>query len=247
MKIGNEVLNILKNCRIEGKILYLPEGQLDRKLYMEINKVLTFLGGKWDRKSKGHVFSDNPSERLNSVIMTGDVIDQKKVFQFFETPTNIVKRIIEIADIQPDMKVLEPSAGKGALAEPAVKAGGSVVCVELNPDMGQALLKSGKYQEVFIKDFLSIEDWPIFDRVIMNPPFNNLQDIDHVMKAWNFLKSGGRLVAIMSESAFFRTTKKAIAFREWLEEHQAMIEPLPEGAFKSSGTMVRTRIVVIDS
>ena len=34
MKISNEVANVLANSKIDGQALYLPKGQLDRKLYL---------------------------------------------------------------------------------------------------------------------------------------------------------------------------------------------------------------------
>ena len=81
----------------------------------------------------------------------------------------------------------------------------------------------------------------------MNPPFENLQDVDHVMKAYNNLKDGGRIVAIMSESPFFRSDKKSTDFLEWLDT-VGWSEKLPEGSFKDAlkTTGVNTRIVVID-
>lgn len=57
-----------------------------------------------------------------------------------------------------------------------------------------------------------------YDRILMNPPFERLQDVDHVKKAYDHLKEGGRVIAIMGESAFFNSTKKAVEFRDWLEE-----------------------------
>ena len=79
----------------------------------------------------------------------------------------------------------------------------------------------------------------------MNPPFSKHQDIDHVYKAFEILKSGGILVSVMSNSPFFRTDKKSEDFREFLMLNSAIVEELPEGAFKESGTMVKTCIIKI--
>lgn len=49
----------------------------------------------------------------------------------------------------------------------------------------------------------------------------------------------------MAESAFFRSDKKSVAFRKWLDKNGGYSEKLPEGAFKESGTMVNARLVVI--
>ena len=44
MRINDDVANVLANSRVEGNKLFLPEGQLDRKLYVDVNKVLDVNG-----------------------------------------------------------------------------------------------------------------------------------------------------------------------------------------------------------
>jgi 16S rRNA G1207 methylase RsmC len=79
----------------------------------------------------------------------------------------------------------------------------------------------------------------------MNPPFTRQQDIDHVLHAWSLLNEGGILVSIVSESCFFRSNNKAIDFRTFLDEHQLQVLDLDSGDFRVSGTMVKTRIIVL--
>ena len=55
-KIADNILSILGECRVEGDTLFLPDRQLDRSTYQAVNKVLVNIGGKWDRRAKGHVF-----------------------------------------------------------------------------------------------------------------------------------------------------------------------------------------------
>jgi ParB family transcriptional regulator, chromosome partitioning protein len=85
----------------------------------------------------------------------------------------------------------------------------------------------------------------LFDRVIANPPFEKQADIDHVLHAWAHLKPGGRLVSVMSAGVTFREDRKTRAFRDFLNEHGALVETNPEGAFKESGTGVSTVLVAI--
>jgi 16S rRNA G1207 methylase RsmC len=82
-----------------------------------------------------------------------------------------------------------------------------------------------------------------FDSIFMNPPFENLQDVDHVRHAYALLAEGGELVAVMSESPFFRMDKKAVDFRAWLDEIGGYSEQLPAGSFQESGTGVQARLV----
>lgn len=79
MKIPDEILAILSKCEVEGNILFLPQEQLDRKTYLAVNKCLSNIGGKWNRKAKGHVFDHDPSDDLDSMLLTGETVDMKKV------------------------------------------------------------------------------------------------------------------------------------------------------------------------
>lgn len=242
MKITKQVGEILDACKIEGNVLFLPEIELPRDLYLATNKILTALGGKWNRKAGGHLFDSDPTEAFDATVQAGEVIDPKKFFQFFETPKPVVDRMIELAELKNSDMVLEPSAGKGAIAyalKPLVK---TVVCYDINPEMVKVL--SNDFLPL-CADFLEMELVPDCDAIVMNPPFSKFQDIDHVLKAFECLKPEGRLVAVMSEGTFFRTTKKALKFRKWLDEVGAHIEKVPDKAFKSSGTLVNTRIVMI--
>jgi hypothetical protein len=95
VRIEPEILAILNRSKLEGKILYLPDDTLDRKTYMEVNRALELLGGKWSRKAKGHVFDEDVEELLNDVINFGEVTDKKKEYQYFPTPPDIVKQLID--------------------------------------------------------------------------------------------------------------------------------------------------------
>lgn len=89
-----------------------------------------------------------------------------------------------------------------------------------------------------------------YDRIVMNPPFSKGRDIQHVQHAYSLLKPGGRLVAIMSEGAFFQSNKAAENFRAWLDGLGATSERLPEGSFMDPALPVNTGVnalmVVID-
>lgn len=89
-----------------------------------------------------------------------------------------------------------------------------------------------------------------YDRILMNPPFGDRRDAEHVQHAYELLRPGGRVVAIMGEGVFFGGDKKAQAFRDWLEQHGGTDEKLDEGTFLDAGLPVNTgvnaRMVVVD-
>lgn len=107
--------DILKQCYIEGNIIKLPNIQLDRELYLEVKTALELIGGKWKGgKTQGFVFNEDPSEYLDK-LCNGEQINLKKEFQFFATPPAIADRLVELANIQPEYDILEPSAGQGSI------------------------------------------------------------------------------------------------------------------------------------
>jgi SAM-dependent methyltransferase len=168
---------------------------------------------------------------------------------FFPTPPAVAARVVELADLRPGLAVLEPSAGKGDLAEAAAAAGAAVAVCETVPRLLDVLRLKGL--EVVADDFLAFSPGAgatLFDRVMMNPPFERGQEIDHVRHAYGFLKPGGRLVSVMSTGPFYRTDRKAIEFRDWLDGVACEVEDLPADAFRDAfrSTGVPTRLVVID-
>lgn len=240
----NDVLQILSAAKIENKIVTLTCGQLDRKVYEQVANILSILGGKWNKKAGGFVFQSDPTEQVDDVLLTGKVKKPEK-YGFFPTPPELAKQVVELADLKPGHSVLEPEAGSGNLADLAAQVVGkdSVGCFELQAVNVQLLAEKG-YQ-VVNDDFLNITPTPVFDRVIMNPPFERQQDVSHVLHAWEFLKPGGKLVSIMSSSVTFRSDKKSSEFRAFVDEFGVIISN-PEGSFKPSGTNVSTITVVLD-
>lgn len=165
---------------------------------------------------------------------------------FFPTPATIAQTMVETADIKEGMSVLEPSAGMGHIAENIRETGVSPDVVEMSSSRRELLELKGF--NVVGQDFMDVTEQ--YDRIIMNPPFSDRRDIQHVRHAYDLLKPGGRLVAIMGEGSFFGSDKKATAFREWLEELNGTSEKLEEGTFLDKSLPVNTgvaaRMVVID-
>lgn len=166
-----------------------------------------------------------------------------KNFGFFPTPDRLADQLIDSASLySPDRKltVLEPSAGTGQLSGRAAAKGAIVDCVEVQESLARALRSTGQHRRVFVCDFLLLNQSDLYDRVIMNPPFDRERDIDHVMHALKFLKEDGLLVAIMSAHTEFASTRKATAFREHISKLGGRFSDNPPGSFSSAGTNVNT-------
>ena len=118
-----------------------------------------------------------------------------------ETPEHLVARLVDLADVRPGHHVLEPSAGDGRLAFEAVVRGATVMAYDLNLKACEHICKVRDATEIDKStlsvrrtDFLMTPVSPAYDRVIMNPPKDN---VSHVLHAVRFLKPGGWLVALI--------------------------------------------------
>lgn len=179
-------------------------------------------------------------------MLTGETEDMKKKFQFFPIPRPVAELVCDMAELSNYQDILEPSCGKGDLADVIYeRVPEHLICNELNKDMAKYL--DGKPYTCMYGDFLELKPGKVraFDRIVMNPPFSKQQDIDHVYHAYELLKLGGILVSVMSLSPFFRTNSKSVKFRKWLDMLGVEIADIPEGSFKASGTMIRTKIIKV--
>lgn len=176
--------------------------------------------------------------------------------ELFPTPPDLAARIVREAQLFDGARVLEPSAGTGRLIEAwlACDRTGSLVAVELVPALADRLhdrytferCGAGRHVETVCADFVG-RDLAIgtFDAVIMNPPFSDFADMAHVRRAFSYLGDGGRLVAVMSSGVTFRSDRRTVEFRRWVDELGGVIEALPANTFASSGTGVNTVLLTL--
>jgi predicted RNA methylase len=250
--ITPEVKDVLLRSVITGTGLTLPS-QLDRALYEKVNKVLLAAGGKWNRSAKAHIFTADPRDILGLALATGTITDealakQKDLQQYF-TPKDIAAQLARKADVRNGMTVLEPSCGTGNLMAAVLATMEShtkydqVEGYEIDPVVAKEASALGV--KVVVGDFLAQAPRPVFDRVVMNPPFANGRDMQHVSHALQFLKPGGKLVAIMSPAWTFHSSALAQGFRTAVLAMVHKWEELPANSFKESGAGVNTGILTL--
>lgn len=163
--------------------------------------------------------------------------------QLFPTPRDLAQRVADLADIKPGMRVLEPSAGTGALLG-AMGGGhnlefGSVYAVEIDARLADRL--RSEFPQVIVDNANFLEcngDIGQFDRILMNPPFINGSDIKHIQHARSMLKPGGRLVAICANGP--RQREALLPMADYWED-------LPSGTFSEQGTNVSTALLIIEA
>lgn len=184
---------------------------------------------------------DKTEQELKQLEM--DLIGQK-IDGYFPTPKELVEQMLDLADISEGDTVLEPSAGKGNIADVITSYVPNVDIKVIEPVSSLRRILELKGYELVDRNFLDHKT--TYDKIIMNPPFENFQDIDHVRHAYSLLKPNGTLVAIMG-AGVKNSRVKAKEFRAWLEAEGGVLEDLPEGSFKSSerSTGVNTVLVVL--
>jgi len=169
-----------------------------------------------------------------------------KIPGFFPTPKPVIDKLMDEADIKSTDTVLEPSAGTGHIADAIKETGAKLTVGEYNRTLFEFLEKKG--YDVKSRDFLEHNDK--YDKIIMNPPFEQMQDIDHVKHAYNLLNDGGRLVSVMGAGSFLDSKAKVKNFLQWMDDVDGRIVDLPAGSFKGAladrQTGVSSKYVVID-
>lgn len=166
---------------------------------------------------------------------------------YFPTPAALADELVALAEIEPGHCILEPSAGKGNIVDALYRANPDARIDTIERQQSLCAILQLKGYAPIADDFLSC-DIGQYDRIVMNPPFEDNADIEHVTRAYSVLAPGGRIVSIMGEGVFFRQQRKAAEFREWLDRLGATATQLPQGSFVSSErpTGVSTRVVIID-
>lgn len=163
--------------------------------------------------------------------------------QLFPTPAPLAARMVELANIEAGHSVLEPSAGTARILRAILATvGGSTIrtAIEINANLCQELRRADPGAHVFHADFMEYENQSGFNAIVMNPPFSQAQDIDHIKRAFGMLKPGGKLVAICANGS-----RQNAQLRPLVEACGGLWEPLPPNTFAESGTAVNAVLLTL--
>ena len=241
------VEDILKHCTLENNVMKLPQVQFNKKSYAEAKKWIEEAGGSWmGGKVQGFTFPFN-ADRVFSILHEGKRCNLQQEFQFFATPAEVADWLVMLAGgVHEDEKVLEPSAGTGAIIDAIHRSCPDVIvdCYELMPENKEILSKKDNIR-ILGDDFTKC-DVAQYDKIIANPPFSKNQDIRHVRRMYECLNPGGVLAAITGPHWEFGSESECKDFRQWLEDNGGKKFEIEEGTFKESGTGTKTIAIVIN-
>lgn len=183
---------------------------------------------------------------------------EKQARQAFYTPAELADKLVENADVGSYERVLEPSAGEGAIVRALLRRRCErITAIENDPHgiemLGHLARRVNRDHAsapliVVPRDFFDVTPsmFPgLFDAVVMNPPFSAAQEVEHVLHAWEFVKPGGVLVSVMSGGAETRRDGRYAVLTRFLVENGAVIERLPDRSFEEAGTGVATVLVTV--
>lgn len=241
-----------------------------------INLYMETMDGSWERRKPGHEEEGTGGKEMDNAgkntISEWDMAksyyyaQQKKTSRnkaaegqdYYATPEPIGYKMVEWAQAKDGDRMLEPSAGHGAISRwfsPNTKntiiepSGKLAPLAEMATDNAQVITSTFENHNIVNK----------YDAIVMNPPFGTggKTAVEHLAKAFRHLKDGGRVIAILPDGPsaqkhfdkwfYGNPDAKTKADRGGEPEGVFMKEVLLPGvAFERAGTKVNTRIVVID-
>lgn len=237
---------VLGSCVCDGQIISLsPKIRFEKRELDEFRRLLEAVGGSY-RKGGSWVIDEHAGSAgafVSLLLEEGVYVDRRDMGAFF-TSDSLATEVVGVARIEPGMSVLEPNGGSGVLVKRLIAAAvpegqglspaDFVVTCEVHAPFAKELEETGAC--VVCDDFLSVESFGgrRFDRIVMNPPFSNNQDIAHVIHAMSYLKEDGKLVCITSPM-FVEEKGPKSQFRELVVSTGAQSYSVDRGAFSASG------------
>ncbi|MCT8857532.1 DEAD/DEAH box helicase family protein [Shewanella xiamenensis] len=166
---------------------------------------------------------------------------------YFATPEPVGMKMVQLADIRPGEKVLEPSAGHGAIARWFPE---NTESRAIEPSEGL----SSRMALHFVGDIVSsrFEDHNTinkYDAIVMNPPYGvgGKTAAEHVEKAIKHLRPWGRVVALIPTGPAADKRFDALLYGDDNKDiHLAANIKIPSVTFERAGTSVSTRIIVLE-
>ncbi|HHP0467290.1 TPA: LPD38 domain-containing protein [Vibrio harveyi] len=166
---------------------------------------------------------------------------------YFATPEPLGLKLVEWISLNKGDKVLEPSAGHGAVSRwfPDGTFGHIVEpSSSLFPRAQMATNSLDKAHNMTFEEFGTNNK---FNGIAMNPPYGKGGKVamEHVAKAFMHLRRGGRITAVVPNGPAFQKRFDAWLANEPNANHVATVT-LPSSTFGRAGTSVNTKVITID-
>jgi len=155
--------------------------------------------------------------------------------------------LVAAASLEKDHLILIPCANTGTILKQALTTDTDmhIDYCEILPANRKILadIQGGQYVG---GDFIQMESANLYDRIIAAPPRSKAQEATHLLKMWNLVKPGGRIVALVSHATLSGTKKANTRLVDWLREVNAIEKPIEAAGFDKDGKPVKALMVIID-
>ncbi len=188
-------------------------------------------------KAKTHYFANARNTRRR---------DQREGVDYFATPEPLGLKMVEWANVKPGEKILEPSAGHGAIARYFPEETNRTL-IEPSRDLSSRAALQAPGARVITSRFEDHDIVNKFDAIVMNPPFGSggKTALEHVDKAFKHLKNGGRVVALIPRGGMAEKR-----FEKWYEDTKGAYLVghviLPTVTFERAGTAVAAQVLILE-
>ena len=173
--------------------------------------------------------------------------DQREGLDYYPTPEPLGLKMAEWADIRSGDRVLEPSAGHGAIARFFPETADRTL-IEPSADLASRAGLVAPGARVIQSRFEDLHAVNKYDAIVMNPPFGHAgaTAIDHVARAMTHLKDGGRIVALIPHGAADGRLEKLMESDAARGVYKVADIDLPPSTFERAGTKVNAHVVVLE-
>lgn len=172
----------------------------------------------------------------------------KEGVDYYATPEPVGFKMVEWAGLKDGDRVLEPSAGHGAISR-FFSPNTENVIIEPSEQLAPLAQMNTDNARLLPMQFENFNIINKFDAVVMNPPYGTAGKtaMEHVAKAFKHLHDKGRVLAIVPNGPSMQKRLDA-----WFESEEAANAYLvgevilPGVTFKRAGTGVNTKIIILD-
>lgn len=175
--------------------------------------------------------------------------DQREGTDYYATAEPIGFKMVEWSNVKSGEKMLEPSAGHGAIARYFPEDTHRTL-VEPSSSLASRASLNSTGARVVVDRFENLDPGANKqDVIVMNPPFGHggKTAFDHLTKAAKHLRNGGRIVALVPRGANADKNFEEFYAGPKAKDLQLVgTVELPPVAFERAGTAIRTRIMVLE-
>jgi len=168
----------------------------------------------------GQAHNDDGHEDSVVAALLADKTPDMNPKDFYRSPDALADElacVAGIAELLAGARVLEPSAGTGALADAITRANPALAIECCEAQRIQQRVLAGKGYQVVASDFLAYTPPSEgYAAIVMNPPFKDATA--HFYHAWDCLADGGVLACIGPGNWGFGSRKALKAVRTFIEE-----------------------------